>query len=180
MATAAMQASYAPLATGPVQAVTRNVEAQVNHTYDEYAHILKQEHKRWNSGELTTAEFNKLVNTLVPFQINSPYHANAIYNNSRRPASETFTIYAFSFGDVAFIGAPYEMFDHNGVQIKEDSPFAMTIVGTCCNGGMGYLPSALGFRNGGYSVDTTRYVGGTAEQMVENFGEMLRQLHGTP
>ncbi len=43
-----------------------------------------------------------------------------------------------------------------------------------------FLLPALGFRNGGYSVDTTRYVGGTAEQMVENFGEMLRQLYGTP
>ena len=43
-----------------------------------------------------------------------------------------------------------------------------------------FLLPALGFQNGGYSVDTTRYVGGTAEQMVENFGEMLRQLYGTP
>lgn len=179
MALAAQQADYQPLSIGKVQAVSRDVEAQVNHTYDEYADILKAQHKRWNDGELSTAQFNELANTLVPFKINSPYHANAIYNNSKRSATETFTIYAFSFGDVSFIGAPYEMFDHNGLQIKEDSPFAMTIVGTCCNGGMGYLPSALGFQNGGYSVDTTRYVGGTAEQMVENFTEMLRELYSS-
>jgi hypothetical protein len=179
MARTAMLARYEPLSGGKVQAISRKIEVSVNHTYDEYASVLKQYHNRWNSGELSTATFNKIVNLLLPIKINSPYHANAIYNNSKRAATETFTIYTFSFGDVAFVGAPYEMFDHNGVQIKESSPFAMTIIGTCTNGGMGYLPSELGFRNGGYSVDTTRFIGGTAEQMVENFGQMLEELYKT-
>ena len=177
MAQAAMEAQYTPLSGGKVQVATQKVVVKINHTNDQYAAILKEYHNLWNNGELTTAEFNKIANEVVPIKINSPYHANAIYNNSRRAQGESFTIYALSFGDVAFIGAPYEMFDHNGVEIKDNSPFAMTIIGTCTNGAMGYLPSYLGFRNGGYSVDTTRYERGTAEQMVRNYGHMLKELY---
>ena len=177
MADAALTAQYQPLAVGNIQVTTQTPNILVNHEFDQYAPILKPIYERWNSGELTTAEFNALANEAVPIKINSPYHANAIVTRAQRKQRESFGISAFSFGEVSIIGAPYEMFDQNGMQIKERSPFAMTIIATCTNGSVGYIPSQLGYTNGGYSVDTTRFEPGTGELLTDRFISMLRLLH---
>jgi hypothetical protein len=177
MAQTAMQAQYEPLSTGKVQAAYRLVEVQVNHDYDEYANDLRHHYNRWSNGELDKATFLEVVNALFPFQINSTYHANAIYNNSKRPKTETFTVFTVSFGDVGFAVAPYEMFDTNGTFIKENSPFPVTFVAECANGANGYFPSELSWDNRGYEVDTCRYVKGTAEALADNYAEMLKELY---
>jgi hypothetical protein len=87
------------------------------------------------------------------------------------------TITAFSFGDVAGIVVPYEMFDTNGMQIKEGSPFGTTFVLTCAINSLSYLPSDLAFQHGGYAVDVTLFVRGTAEALVESYLGMLDTLH---
>jgi hypothetical protein len=109
--------------------------------------------------------------------MNSPYHAGAIIRKSKLPLTGSFDIYAVSIGDVAFVTAPYEMFDTNGSYIKEHSPFEMTFVCTCANGSNSYFPSLLGWKNGGYSVDTTRYEMGTAEKVADKYVEMLKELY---
>jgi len=91
-------------------------------------------------------------------------------------------LYAFSIGDVAFVTAPYEMFDANGRQIKEGSPFATTFVVTCANAAVSYIPSYEGFEYNGvisYGGKSTKYVRGTGEMLVGEFLEMLNQLHGS-
>jgi hypothetical protein len=90
---------------------------------------------------------------------------------------QSFDIGAVSFGDVGFACAPYEMFDTNGTFIKENSPFPVTFVAECANGGNGYFPSALAWENGGYEVDTCRYVKGTAEELADGFVSMLTDLY---
>ena len=82
-----------------------------------------------------------------------------------------------AIGDVAFVGAPEEMFDTNGKQIKEGSPYKMTFILTYCNGSNGYIPSELAWEHGGYEVYKTKFARGAAELIVAQFLEMLNDMH---
>lgn len=73
---------------------------------------------------------------------------------------------------------PYEMFDTNGMYIKENSPFQMTFVATCANGGYGYFPSLVACKNGGYEPDTGKYEHGSAEILADLYVQMLKDLKG--
>ena len=83
-------------------------------------------------------------------------------------------ISALSFGDLAFVTAPYEMFDNNGVQIKEGSPFKMTFVLTISDGSFAYMPSYEAWTEyGGYETWATYFDIGVAEAIVGEFISML-------
>jgi len=86
------------------------------------------------------------------------------------------TVYAFSLGEVAFVTAPYEMFCESGLAIKKDSPFKSTFVVTCSNASLGYLPVRYAFDYDAYEPSITNFAPGTAEEMVEVFGAMLKEL----
>jgi len=89
-------------------------------------------------------------------------------------------LYAFSVGDVAFVDAPYEMFDTNGMAIKKGSSFEMTFVATCANFHYYYIPSEEAFAYGGeYEIGITRFVRGTAEKLQDSFVDLLNQLYET-
>lgn len=89
------------------------------------------------------------------------------------------TSYAFSVGDVAFVTAPYEMFDTNGKFIKENSPFAMTFVVTCANDARGYIASKNTYAYGGYEVEYSGYARGTAEALADGYVQLLHSLYPT-
>jgi len=176
MAQAAKKAVYTPMSTGKVQVSSFDFVANINHTQDSYADICKDLYSKWTNNTITTAQLiaeGKNQGIIL----NSPYHANAIANRAALPESSTFTVSTFSFGDAGFVVAPYEMFDSTGMEIKAASPFEMTIIATCANGGNGYFPTLLAFDHGGYSVDTTKYVRGTAESLRDQFISMLEELH---
>ena len=105
------------------------------------------------------------------------------YNHpGKKPNSDMTTdipLYAFSLGDVAFATAPYEMFTENGKKVKTESPFEMTFMASCSNGNCGYIPSSDAFDYDCYEVSITRYVRGTAEELVEAHVNMLKQLYET-
>jgi len=54
---------------------------------------------------------------------------------------------AVSFGEVAFVTAPYEMFSDNAMQIKEGSPFKLTLVCSNSNGRYSYIPCQVAFEH---------------------------------
>ena len=89
-----------------------------------------------------------------------------------------------AFGDVAFVVAPYEMFDTNGMEIKAASPYPVTMIATMADMptaqrasmANGYLPSALGYDNGGYSVDIAQFKKGIGEELRNDFLTMLRGM----
>ena len=85
-------------------------------------------------------------------------------------------ISAVSMGDVGFVSAPYEMFDANGVQIKEGSNFKMTFVCAYANGDYGYIPSSLAHSHGGYEVFSCCFVQGTGEALADKMISMLNEL----
>jgi len=91
-------------------------------------------------------------------------------------------MYAFSIGDVAFICAPYEMFNENGEQIKNGSPFKMTFVVTCANSAQGYIPSTAGYDYNGltsYGANAGDYAKGTGDALAAKYVEMLKTLYET-
>lgn len=103
----------------------------------------------------------------------SKYEVNAIVGRNNAGETGSFYIAAIGFGDLSFVSVPYEMFDTNGMQVKEGSPFEMTFVLTNAGGSFAYIPSAEAVPHGGYEVYKTSYAYGTAEQIV---GELLSML----
>jgi len=169
----ACEGTYKKVATGKVQGIAFTFVGNINHTWDHRVPQATIVHDAWRSG----ADSKYVGQLLAEYGFNSPYHAGAVISKSKLPLTREFDIFAVSIGDVAFVGAPYEMFDSNGSYIKYYSPFKTTFVMTCANGHNGYFPSLLGWLNGGYSVDTTRFAMGTAEKVAEKFVDMLNELH---
>lgn len=83
------------------------------------------------------------------------------------------------FGDIAFAVAPYEMFDTDGMNVKEQSPCDITFILTVANGHVGYMPSDYAFDYVNcYEVRSTRYARGTAEAFADVLIESLNTLAG--
>ena len=124
--------------------------------------------------------------------INSIHHASAIVDKAQAGPTRKLTIGAISIGDAVFTYHPYEMFDTNGWELRNgtvgnenylpeeqmENPYPMTFVCTLGNGHLGYVPSMLGYTNGGYSTDITRLAPGSGERLVGDYLAMLNELYG--
>lgn len=110
------------------------------------------------------------------YGFSSVYEVTAILNRAGTPENRSMDLKTLAIGDVAFIFAPYEMFGSNAMQIKKDSPYAMTFVVTCSENHEGYLPSALGCELRCYEAQITKYAYGTAELLVAEYLDMLNQM----
>ena len=89
-------------------------------------------------------------------------------------------MFAFSFGDAAFVTAPYEMFCENGMAIKNGSPYKMTFVATCSNeitSYLAYIPSTPTFAYNSYEVQMNKLVPGTAEILADEYVSLLNQIY---
>jgi len=132
----------------------------------------------------------KALAATVP-QLHSVYHAKSIVLKSLKDKTMEMTIGAIAMGDLAFTVHPYEMFDTNGKDLRDgtvgnphykadeqmENPFPMTVVCTLANGHIGYVPSHIGFANGGYSTDITRLAPGGGERLVGDYLKILRDLY---
>ena len=100
--------------------------------------------------------------------------ANSTISRSEKGATEDLPLTAITFGEIAFAGAPIEMFDTNGKEVRDGSPFKTTYMCSLTNGSFGYVPSALAFPHGSYEVNACAYVPGTGEQIS---GELVKMLN---
>ncbi|MBR5295295.1 MAG: hypothetical protein IKU24_01745, partial [Clostridia bacterium] len=82
---------------------------------------------------------------------------------------------AISFGDIAFCSVPYEMFDTNGKQVRDGSPFKTTFVCTLAGGALGYVPSELGYKNGSYETFNCAFVPGSGEEFANEIIRLLNE-----
>lgn len=103
--------------------------------------------------------------------------AEGINRRSKKGEIQNLPFTAITFGDVGFASAPYEMFDTNGKEIRDGSPFKMTFVLSYTNGGFGYVPSALAFPNKGYEVYITWFQEGSAEEFSAELVRLLNVCH---
>ena len=178
MAEYAQSAQYTPVSGGKVQAAKFNFEGKINHEWDAQASVCRELRTKWDQGLLTSQQLIEEAAALG-IKLNSPYHAGAIASRAALPKTQSFEIWAYSFGDIGFVAAPYEMFDTSGQFIKENSPFAMTVIATLSNRANGYFPSDKTYAYGGYEVDTTKYAQGTAEELADQFISMLSSMYET-
>lgn len=156
-----------------VKATVVTYDAQIDHSTDALVPVAKEAlayYKECGNISQTRAKF-------LDQGIHCPNHANMIINRSGRGKANPFEIYAFAIGDVGFAVAPYEMFDTQGMFIKENSPYEMTVITGYATGAFGYFPSLFACPHGGYEADNTYYVPGTAEKLADTFVDMLKQLH---
>jgi len=75
--------------------------------------------------------------------------------------------------EVAFVGLPGEIFVELGLTLKQDSPYANTIVAELANGALGYIPNRQGYQEGGYEVVSSHFAPGGGEMLLNS---ALRQL----
>ncbi len=80
------------------------------------------------------------------------------------------------FGDVAFVGFPGEPFTALGTEVKEKSPFKMTI--PCCNanGSEGYFPTDDALTDKGYEATSSLFLPGVAPELVRTALRTLDEL----
>ena len=161
--------------TGPIKVTTTTFTGKVNKIYNDKVDDAKLVKEYFKAGH-TPAETAEYA---WQFGINSYYHANRIVNNFQLPETKDMDLTAFSFGEIAGIIVPYEMFDTNGMEVKTGSPFTRTfIISYSYPSYSGYIPSALGYENGGYESDNSTYAPGTGEELVAAYLGMLNELKG--
>ena len=161
--------------TGPIKITSMTYVGDANHTMDHLIGPASTVMDKFNSG-MSIDECTKLAQQLG---LNSFYHARNIVNHAKKDREYKMDISAFSFGDVAGIVVPYEMFDTSGMAIKEGSPFAKTIIaGYSYPGYQGYVPTEEAWKHGGYEVETSNYGPGNAEKLVDAYLAMLDTLKG--
>ena len=95
----------------------------------------------------------------------------------------TIELTGISFGDVAIVTNPAELFVEFGIEIKERSPFAVTLVSELTNGYCGYVGPESAFDQGGYEVQRTVYTCRLSKEsgrrMTDASVELLTALHGS-
>ena len=161
------------VSTGPVKVVEYTYTGQVDHSQDSIADVALQVWQTWEQ----TYNHDTAMAYAAGYPINSVYHANRIMGNARMEQTYDVHMLAWSFGDASGIVLPYEMFDTNGMYVKEHTPFETTfIVGYSWPANVGYIPSALGFQNGGYEANNCIFVPGTGEVLADQWLEMLNQM----
>lgn len=166
------EGSYAVLQTGKVAATSMRFDGQIDRSEDHLAAAAAGAVAIWQQTR-SVAEVRKQY---LEQGINSPFHANVIIKRMELGTAQPFDIWALRVGDVGFAVAPYEMMDTQGMFIKENSPFSMTIITTCANASYGYIPSRLVREHGGYEADHSYYVTGSGEKLADMYVQMLTQI----
>jgi hypothetical protein len=88
----------------------------------------------------------------------------------RREGTSEAEVQALSIGGVAFVGIPAEFFVELGLRIKEHTWPKHTLVVSCANGMIGYVPTREAFQRGGY--ETTF---GPGSHMAPETGDLLAE-----
>ncbi len=152
--------------TGKIVAMEENYVATVNHDSPEIVALAKKIDKIGSETPEGTALRN--ANGL-----GSKRHINAIITRAGMGETQDIPLCAITFGDIAFTAFPYEMFDKNGKDCREASPFKMTFICSLANGANGYIPTTEAFPHGSYEVVVCRFVQGTGEGLVDKMVSLL-------
>jgi len=86
---------------------------------------------------------------------------------------------AVAIGNLAISTNPAELFVEFGLEVKERSPYELTLVSSLSNGHCGYVPTERAFESGGYethrSVLTSRLVKNAGSIIADNCVQTLEQ-----
>ena len=163
-----------------VEKLTRIEAGEITMSHKTYkAEMWKDSEERIAQAKETIAEKDpkKQEALQVKYNFNTMYAPEMIVsrNNNKATTIDCF-LSALSFGDFALVAAPYEMFDNNGMQIKEGSPYKATFILTNADGALAYLPSIEAYTiYGGYEVDNCNFAPGEGEKLVAVYIDMLKK-----
>jgi hypothetical protein len=93
----------------------------------------------------------------------------------RRPLEVEVQVVALG-NEVAWVSLPGEIFAELGLAIKQDSPFANTIIAELANGSIGYIPARRAYDQGNYEVVSARCAEGSGEKLVDAAIRLLKEL----
>lgn len=162
-----------PIELGNIEIASQCYQGQIDHTEDSKVAEAREVASNW-------AAFNDMKQALAlahQYGINSPYHAQGIVAKAAMGPTCDINLFALKIGKLAFAFAPYEMFDTQGVFIKQNSPFDMTFVCTLANERNSYIPSEEGYESNCYEANTGYFIKGTGEQLADEFIKLLDSLH---
>ena len=92
------------------------------------------------------------------------------------PKARETLVQALRIGDLALVGVPGELFVELGLDIKRRSGFAQTMVLELANDSVGYIPTQRAFEEGAYEPESSPYVAGFGEAIVDAAVGLLDQL----
>ena len=120
-------------------------------------------------------ETEKGISLMAQYGFDSHFEPAFIVTRSRLGETLDIPMTAVSFGEIAFTGHPYEMFHENGKEVRDGSPFKTTFICSLSGDALGYIPSALGYSNGGYETFNCRFAAGTGEELAQEAIRLLNQ-----
>lgn len=123
-------------------------------------HADKDAELPWKDMELTTA-------------VAEAYRMDALKDG---PQSFALNLSALAVGNAVFAGVPGEPFAQIGRMLRRESPFMMTINLYLCNGCESYFPTKGAYDEGGYEARCCRFKSGTAENIAEELGKLIKSL----
>ncbi len=126
--------------------------------------------------EINAASGTTKTNLMKQYGFQSNYEVTYMISRSKAAGKqESVFLGALSCGEIGFVFASYEMFDTNGMQIKDAAGQKMTFVCSCTNGSNGYFPAEDCYDRGGYEVHVARYEKGSSEICVATLLSLLGQ-----
>ena len=146
----------------------RMVEVQIDHSWD---HMLPQANEIFELWKATDKPTGDAAGKQYGFS--SVYQARAIRSRASMEKTRLLEVNAFRVGGVGFTTGTYEMFSDAGIAIRKQSPFKYTFLMT---GNSSYIPSEKSHDYRCYEADTGFYLKGTAELLVDNYIEMLKEV----
>ena len=165
--------AYEPMALGDIKLCTKKVWEPLNRPDEKLLEASYKIRDYWykTNDSMASKRFAH------QFGINSQYAAlQYISRINMKEDGFEFPFTAVRMGDLAFVAVPYEMFDTHAKYVREFSPFAMTVVASCCNHYLNYVPSAYAFDHGCYEADSSRVKPGAGERFCYAMVRMLRSL----
>ena len=104
----------------------------------------------------------------------SVFHAKQIVSRVTRPQTATMELDAVKIGGLAFATAPYEMFCESGIYIRENSPFAATVICSCSNAYYGNFATEKAYDYQSYESYTNYFAKGCAEAAADELVNLLK------
>lgn len=148
-----------PMQVGKLLYRCSTLECTVNHTKDHLIPQIEQIMEQETDPDIRNEKLRQIG-------IASRYERGAVLKRGKMDETAPMEIAALSIGDLAMTFAPLEMFNKNGKQLRDASPYDMTFNCGYSLNYRGYMPSQDCWPHGEYEVYMCNFLPGTGEHVV--------------
>jgi len=150
--------------------------------YNDYVAIGEAVASYVSTAYKATNVFTEVESGLIQInQYKMPVTMRATDTEAEREATEEEMpeLNTVAIGNVSLVTLPSELFDTSAQYVKNNTPFAMTLIMGYTCGGSGYEAPDEFWDNGCYEVVHGNYVRGTAELMMQHYVNKLTEFYAT-